>query len=128
MIRIIDMTDAVNGGDAEPDDEFELAIWNTVNGKFMTGPESDTLTWTVADWHGPIWCAFDPPFRSRVRNLLPTKKICLGCDRHVELNRKGEEEDFCSDHGGMAGVTCNRCDKWSPGPSCFYRCSKEASS
>jgi len=59
MIRIIDMTDATSS------DEFEFAIWNTVNGEFF---RTWTSTWTVKDFEEDE--GFDEDFKQRCRRRI----------------------------------------------------------
>jgi len=48
---------------------------------------------------------------------------CLACSENkVEINREGKELDFCTICLNMAGDGCDKCEKWSPGPFCFYKC------
>lgn len=65
MLRIIDMTDAASSND------FQFAVWNTVNGLFLKSSTIliDTQVWNIEDWKEDF--ADHDELRERVLKLLP---------------------------------------------------------
>lgn len=68
MIRIIDMTDAASS------DEYQFAVWSTVNGQFLSSDTTllNTQVWTKDEWTEDF--TDEPELRDRVLKLLPEVK------------------------------------------------------
>ncbi len=65
MLRIIDMTEAASS------EEYLFAVWNTVNGIFLSSSTTlmNTQVWTREEWIEDF--AYHKGLRERVLSLLP---------------------------------------------------------